>query len=404
MLVVVESNNAEKNRQLVPFTKGYCQVMFPSVGVNTVHVTGVWGRSKRLEETFMKKERGQYQTDVLETHQPKAEVIERMIQQVQRSCNMIKGKDPLADFRRRGYWNRISELGQRLKAQKATEAKTTVITSFNGVSRLDFEATDSVEVDEAMFATHWRITKWLANLYPYFKQRTSPDGCSDRKRAYVYAAPTLWVYALYLLAKSIGAIGIALTSLFFGFRGINFMPVYKPHGRVPFDVWRNVGNTVWWNKSDGTGRDLHPLVIMNPPLVALSGVLAALSTAIWARALNPKQGWTDRFVQMWTDGPWWFYVVVVLGPVIVVAAVLAVVGLGYALGLVRKVPTVSHIMQWWWARQRARRQAKWEKYYARVAKLTCGTGEVLKKPAPRKPILLRPIEAGKMRVCRPNPR
>ena len=50
------------------------------------------------------------------------------------------------------------------------------------------------------------------------------------------------------------------------------------------------------------------------------------------------------------------------------------------------------------------KKARLDKYIAKLEPLTCGTGEVLKRPVGKKPIIMRPLEAGKMRFCRPNPR
>lgn len=403
MLVVVEHDGVEKNRQVVPFTQGYCQVMLPSVGLNTVHVTAVWAGYDSLYDVLEKKQRGRFQTRVLAKVQPEAEAIKQQIRQTEAALLEADDDAPEWEEQYEALTTQVAELYQQLNVVRDEGEAVTCIDSFDSIHRLAGEATKSVVVDEAMFATHWAITKWLAQLYPVFKRRRSPDGCTDRKRAWVYTAPTLWAYALYLLAKSVGSAVVVLGSMFFGLRKIDLKPVYMPHGRTPFDVQGYNNTSIWWQKSNGHDRGINPLVVLNPPLITLSGVLAAISTFIWARWCFPKLGWTDHFVNIWTHGPWWFYAVVVLGPAIVAAVILGFVLVFTGLEYASEASVVAQLKQRRAAKKKAKRENKWNDYYSRAAELTCGTGEVLKKPAPKKPLLMRPIEAGKMRVCKPNP-
>jgi hypothetical protein len=406
MLVVVESNGNEKSRQIVPFTKGYCQVMFPSIGLNTVHVTGVWRGSADLREALFSKERGSFETDVLEQYQPGVADLESRLSALRNT--LVADSDVSSDVEEDeihdARYDELRDMVEQLHQLRRTEPRLVRICELYRVPQLDYQAIQSVEVNEEMFATHWSITKQLANLYPYFKKRRSPDGCNDRKRAIFTGLTFWWAYVLYLLVKSVVSTVFAFIGLFFGLRELDFTPIVKPHGRVPADVQRYCRTSTWFENADGSTRGFHLLWVANPPFIALSGLLAAISVFFWAWLANPRLGWTDRFVQLWTDGPWWFYVVVVLGPALVAAAVLVVTGLAVLFGYASKIPSVAHFREQREVKRQARDQADAEKYYAEVARLTCGTGDVLKRPVEKKPILLRPIEYGKMRVCKPNPR
>lgn len=259
LLIVIEQDGYEMDRDIVPLTAQMCYVRFTRPGENVIHATIVWRSSfsdVNPQKLFLEKDDfGQYKADILE---------------------------------RPDHY--------RIDVDRPDEPR--IRRGFDYIRRLHQEAKLGVVVPEEMFAKKpMRLTRWLGNLYIKLWERPPRDPCSLRRRA-IFTAVTLPLVAVSLLLSAIymyallvlNAIALAVS----GKRDVRYRRMFSG-GIGPKEAWDYAEPSVWWYKkkvvrarvyADGGEKDLvryqlrHPAFFaINPPAI-LGAALVGLAFSI----------------------------------------------------------------------------------------------------------------------------
>lgn len=404
MLVVVSQDGKEMSRELIPFEKGYHYLRFYRPGKNIVHVTGVWRTIDDLSDLLETDKRDRYRMGVLANVKPGVERIRSEIRALNERLDRFppRRREAAIEDEQSELTNKLGELYDQMYRLEAIEPEELRITLSSLFGRLDYEAREEVEVDPRYFAQLSPVTTWLANVWPKFRADSSPDSCTTKRRAWVYTLPTMWAYGVFLLLKSIVALATLGFGLFMGFRDLDPKPVWQPWRKTRgYYVIPYGPSSIWFADGEKEVR-MGPVFFINPPVVTASAVVASIVTFIWARS-GPRLGWTDRFTDLWAHGPWWFIPVVILGPAGIALSFYALAVMSSALGVVANTSPFARMREALRNRREQKVQEEEEEYRQRVEMLTCNSGDVLKAPRPKPPLVLSYSEI-KARYCKPHAR